>query len=194
MIKEIIKYCFFLPTAIYNRIILWHNRVVFGKEIIISGRIYCVAGKTGKIKIGNTVRINSGMRYNPIGGDCRTILFADEGGDISIGNNVGMSNCAIISKASVSIEDGVMLGGGVKIYDSDFHWLAPLQRKTTKGGKKKPVVIKEDAFIGAHCIILKGVTIGRGAVIGAGSVVTRDVPDYEVWAGNPAIFRHCVEE
>ena len=100
MIKEIIKYCFFLPTAIYNRIILWHNRVVFGKEIIISGRIYCVAGKTGKIKIGNNVRINSGMRYNPIGGDCRTILFADEGGDISIVKTIFVSICGLFTFSS----------------------------------------------------------------------------------------------
>lgn len=51
-----------------------------------------------------------------------------------------------------------------------------------------PIHIKEGAWIGAHSIILKGVTIGARSVVGAGSVVTKDVPDDEVWAGNPARF------
>ena len=54
--------------------------------------------------------------------------------------------------------------------------------------KTKPVLIKEGAFIGAHAIILKGVTIGKRSVIGAGAVVTKDVPDNQIWAGNPAGF------
>lgn len=54
--------------------------------------------------------------------------------------------------------------------------------------KTDAVTIKEGAFIASHCIILKGVTVGRRAVVGAGSVVTKDVPDDEVWAGNPARF------
>lgn len=194
MIKQILKKCIFIINNMYNKIVLRHNRVEIGNNLIISGRIYCVAGKTGNIKIGNNVRINSGIRYNPIGGDSKAILFADEGGSISIGDNVGMSNCAIVSKTSISIGNGVMIGGGVKIYDSDFHWVSPVQRKTEKGGKKKPVVIKDDTFIGAHSIILKGVTIGRGVVIGAGSVVTRDISDFEVWAGNPATFKYHLKE
>lgn len=48
------------------------------------------------------------------------------------------------------------------------------------------VHIKEYAFIGAHVIICKPVTIGRGAIVGAGSVITKDIPDNEIWAGNPA--------
>lgn len=50
----------------------------------------------------------------------------------------------------------------------------------------KPIIISENVFIGARCIILKGVSIGAGAIIGAGSVVTKSVPPYSVWAGNPA--------
>ena len=53
---------------------------------------------------------------------------------------------------------------------------------------KAPVVIKDNAFIGAKVIVLKGVTIGENSIIGAGSVVTRSVPDNEIWAGNPAKF------
>ena len=56
------------------------------------------------------------------------------------------------------------------------------------GVKCAPIKIEEDVFIGAGCIVLKGVTIGKGSVIGAGSVVTKMVPAGQVWAGNPARY------
>ena len=52
----------------------------------------------------------------------------------------------------------------------------------------KPIVIGDDVWIGSRSLIMKGVHIGNGAIIGAGSVVTKDVPPYEIWAGNPAHF------
>ena len=54
--------------------------------------------------------------------------------------------------------------------------------------KCAPVVIEDNVFIGARCIILKGVTIGENSVVGAGSVVTKSIPANEIWAGNPAKF------
>jgi len=54
--------------------------------------------------------------------------------------------------------------------------------------ESRTVVIGNDVWIGARVIILPGVHIGNGAVIGAGAVVTKDVPDYEIWGGNPARF------
>lgn len=82
------------------------------------------------------------------------------------------------------------MGGGVKLYDTDFHsiYYEERMRKIDPGIKSKPILIKEGAFIGAHSIVLKGVTIGKYSVIGAGSVITKDIPDNEVWAGNPARF------
>jgi acetyltransferase-like isoleucine patch superfamily enzyme len=82
-----------------------------------------------------------------------------------------------------------MIGGGTKIYDTDFHSLEPAIRLGEDNDiSTKPVLIKSGAFIGAHCIVLKGVTIGQYSIIGAGSVVTKDIPDWEIWAGNPAKF------
>lgn len=77
------------------------------------------------------------------------------------------------------------------MYTTDFHSLNPEVRSTVndmKQRKSAPVVIMDHAFIGAHCIILKGVTIGKNAIVGAGSVVTKSIPDNEIWAGNPAKF------
>jgi acetyltransferase-like isoleucine patch superfamily enzyme len=145
----------------------------------------------GVIRIGVSVTINSCMMANPIGGDRQTILFAAKGAQIIIGNNVGMSNCTICSDASIIIEDDVMIGGAVKIYDTDFHSLQFVERMNKNndpGIKSKAILIKKGAFIGAHSIILKGITIGQMAIIGSGSVVSRDIPDNQIWAGNPAVF------
>ena len=87
----------------------------------------------------------------------------------------------------------ILVGGGTKIYDTDFHWLEFERRMSELGGATNPVVIKDGAFIGAHCIILKGVTIGEKSIVGAGSVVTKSIPDGEIWAGNPAKYIRRIE-
>ena len=75
------------------------------------------------------------------------------------------------------------------MYTSDFHSLDSnirASKEDIKHRKSSPVVIEDNAFIGARCIILKGVTIGKNAIVGAGSVVTKSIPANEIWAGNPA--------
>lgn len=189
MIKDV-----FLKTK--NILNLWHNNfflqrkhVQYDKSLEIRGRIK-IHGN-GLIQIGKDVRINSSEESNPIGGQTFTV-FSLQGGTITIGDNVGMSNVAIVCRESVEIGDDVLLGGGVKIYDTDFHSLSAEERKNREivheRINSKAVVIKRAAFIGAHTIILKGVTIGEGAIVGAGSVVTKDIPSFEVWAGNPVRF------
>ena len=68
----------------------------------------------------------------------------------------------------------------------DFsHWRTPLDEQFMKS---RPVVIGDNVFIGMDSIILKGVTVGNGAIIAAGSVVSKDIPENEIWGGNPARF------
>ena len=67
------------------------------------------------------------------------------------------------------------------------------QNPQTDKPSTKPVIIKQNVFIGAHSTILKGVTIGENSIIGACSVVTKNIPDNEVWAGNPAKYiKHLI--
>lgn len=140
------------------------------------------------MKIGKGVVINSCLSSNPIGYESKTILVTDVNGEINIGNGVHMSNCCFNSKNSITIEDDVFIGGGTKIYDSDFHPLDFEMRKSKPNENfvSKEVIIKKGAFIGAGCLILKGVTVGEHAIVGAGSVVSKDVPDNSIVAGNPA--------
>jgi len=81
----------------------------------------------------------------------------------------------------ITIEQGVRLTSGCKIVT---HFLDVRINKYVRG----KVYIKKGAYLGMNTLVVKPVTIGEGAVVGAGSVVTKDIPDYEVWAGNPAKF------
>ena len=153
----------------------------------IRGKIYIK--NEGKIIIGTGVNINSGYQHNAIGGDCRTIICTSPNSLVEIGENTGISNSAIISFNKVIIGKNVMIGGSCKIYDTDFHSLDVNVRKMDDNKiLSKPIEIRDGCFIGACSIILKGVIIGENSVIGAGSVVTRNIPANEVWAGNPARF------
>jgi len=144
--------------------------------------------RTSTVKIGAHCRLNSGFANNPVGGYRRLGIWVARDAQLQIGQNVGISNATIVCANAITIEDDVFIGGGTSLFDTDFHSIPPAARlaviDTTV--KTAPIIIKRRCSIGGHSIILKGVTIGEAAVIGAGSVVTRDVPDGEIWAGNPA--------
>lgn len=177
-----------LPAAILNSVDFRIRHIIVGKNTKINGRIF-VRG-TGRIEIGDKVVINSCRESNPIGGDTKCILFAKENGVITIADGCGISNSAIVAINKINIQENVYIGGSCKIYDHDFHSLNLQERLSVPdhGIKTAPIEIKRGAFIGASSIILKGVTIGEESVIAAGSVVTKSVPDFEVWGGNPANF------
>jgi acetyltransferase-like isoleucine patch superfamily enzyme len=164
--------------------------VIFsGKPRFLHGRIY-VENK-GAIQIGNSFSANSGRDFNPIGGD--TILrfmVSTRNAVLVIGDNVGISNATIVCYNRIEIGNDVIIGGGAKIWDTDFHSLDAQIRNSDFDNdiRTTPVKIGNNVFIGSGAFILKGVTIGENSIIGAGSVVARDVPANEIWAGNPAKF------
>lgn len=152
---------------------------------------YIMVANGGKMSIGKGFAMNNGIKGNPIGCYERCTFFVDKRAEITIGENVGISQAALISHCKITIGNNVKIGGGTCIYTTDFHSLDPKIRSSREDmhhRKCAPVVIENNVFIGAHCIILKGVSIGENSIIGAGSVVTKNVPANQIWAGNPAKF------
>lgn len=180
-----------LKSDVINRINFRYYGVRVGKLTgHIEGIITIRSARKESIIIGDRAELRSGKSYNIIGGDTRLILRTIGDGKITIGDHVGISNSALVSAASIKIEDDVMIGGSCKIWDTDFHSICFEDRNRTKDHdyQSKSICIKRGAFIGGGCIILKGVTIGEKSIVGAGSVVTKSIPSGEIWAGNPARF------
>lgn len=187
IVKEMILGISNFTNLMFNSTLLAYRNVEYFEKPKINGRMIIVG--SGIIRLGRNIRINSSLLSNPIGGDTKTILSTVSGAIIEIGDNTGISNIAIICKKKIKIGKNVLIGGSTKVYDSDFHSLVyEIRNSEGDTATAKPVEIKDGAFIGAHCIILKGVTIGEKSIIGAGSVVTKSVPDGEIWAGNPAKY------
>ena len=184
--KKLLSFMVKLWNQCYNSFVIRYRRITHGEKLAIHGRLR-VFGH-GTIRLGSDVGINSGISANPIGGDTQTIFSLKETAVLTIGDRVGISNTAIVCHDCVTIGSRTLIGGGTKIYDTDFHSLDHRQRGDyeRETAVTKPVRIGEDVFIGAHSIILKGVTIGDRSIVGAGSVVTKAIPADEVWGGNPA--------
>jgi acetyltransferase-like isoleucine patch superfamily enzyme len=122
------------------------------------------------------------------------------GGIIRIGTSCFVGEGSRIWSAElISIGDRVLISHGVNIHDNNSHSLSATDRQrhfkqivstghpaVVNDIASAPIVIEDDAWIGFNSTILKGVTVGRGAVVGATSVVTKDVPAYTIVAGNPA--------
>jgi len=115
----------------------------------------------------------------------RPIFFCDYGYNIQLGRNAFINfNCVFLDCAPIEIGDNLQMGPAVQLYTAAH----PLEADVRRSGLEyaRPIRIGNDVWIGGGAIILPGVTIGDRSVIGAGSVVVRDVPAAKVVAGNPA--------
>ena len=167
--------------------------VRWGSGWRILGRPIIQRHRKSLIEIGNGVCIRSFPASNPLGPFRPAILSTrSEGAILRIGENVGISGGTICAAERIEIGNRVTIGANSIIVDTDFHPLDPLKRaEDPHNGAKAPVIIEDDVFIGMNSLILKGVNIGRGSVIGAGSVVSGVVPASVIFAGNPAcLIRH----
>lgn len=181
-----------LPTTLriklyprINRMILKAHGVAFGRNLQIPGKVSWLIGG-GKLKIGDNFYFSSGDAVNPMTSNMQGAVYVEPGAEFTIGNNVGMSSTRIWIHDSVAIGDNVKIGACVLITDTDAHPMDYMACRTSnEGTKSAPIVIEDDAWVGAHSIILKGVTIGARSIIGAGSVVTKSIPADCVAAGNP---------
>lgn len=195
LIYKIIRRIFLRFKNIYEtiitKVVFWGNDVQYSTFKTV-GIPYVSVAIGGSCLIGSNLRMNNGIVGNPIGNYNRCTIFVDKGAKLILGLNLGISQAAIVCHTSITIGNNVKIGGGVSIYDTDFHSLDYLLRNNpltdTKNKCKLPVVIMDNVFIGANSTILKGVTVGQNSIVGACSVVTKSIPSNEIWAGNPAKY------
>jgi acetyltransferase-like isoleucine patch superfamily enzyme len=110
-------------------------------------------------------------------------FYTDFGENIIIGRNVFVNHaCSFMDRGGIVLEDDVLIGPKVNLITTN-HPVSPEERRATIS---RPVLIKKKAWIGAGATILAGVTIGENAIVAAGAVVTRDVPDNTIVGGVPA--------
>lgn len=120
---------------------------------------------------------------------CFPRAFLKDVNKLKIGNNVSFGeNCSLYCGSGVVIGNDVLIASYVSIISADHEFSDSMKTIESQGERieKKPIVIGDDVWIGTKSIILKRVRIGKGAIVGAGAVVTKDVPEYAVVAGNPA--------
>lgn len=132
-----------------------------------------VIKKNCAVELGDYVKIFSNVKLSVTGDDERALLKI--GSHASIGNRTEI-HCG----KEISIGDNCIIAWDVVIMDWDYHKL------NSRISVRKPVHIEDNVWIGCRAIILKGVRIGKGSIIAAGSVVTKDVPSNTLVAGNPA--------
>lgn len=179
---------------------IWWNVVVLpqlrasGIEIAggarFQGKPIVSLASGSRIRIGERCVLCSDSQINALGINHPVVLRTlRPGAEIVIGADTGMSGGSICAASSVRIGAGCLLGANVTVADTDFHPINPANRRYNRNPDDigvAPIVIGDNVFIGADTFVLKGVRIGVNSVIGAGSVVTRDVPENVVAAGNPA--------
>ena len=151
-----------------------------GPAPYVRGMLPSVDGR-GDVSAGSHFVVHSGQH--------RVRFGAAPGGRLAIGDHVFINRgSTVYATRSIEIGDHTRLGDFVSIHDTDFHAVeegAPV--------RTAPVVIGRNVWIGRHALIMPGVTIGDHAVVAAASVVTRDVPERTVVAGNPAAVKRSLQ-
>ncbi len=172
----------------YIRLIFWIHGVGWGRRWRIFGTPMIQRHRGSRIELGDGLSLRSWRSSNPLAPNHPVVLATrTRKAIIQIGDDCGFTGGSIVAAERVQIGNRVLVGANCTITDTDFHPLEPAERRRSiQAGQHRPVVIEDDVFIGMNCLILKGVTVGRGSAVGAGSVVTKDVPAGVVAAGNPA--------
>jgi acetyltransferase-like isoleucine patch superfamily enzyme len=188
----------FVRRARYALLVRWWNAVgtalLRAQGVRVAGdlTLYGFPIVTGVenacIEIGERVVLCSDSRFTALGIARPVIIRAlAPGATILIGRDTGISGAVICAACSIEIGAECLLGADVQVVDNDFHSIAAEGRRySVAPPTADKVVIEDNVFLGAGVRVLKGVRIGRNSVVGAGSVVTKNIPSDSIAAGNPA--------
>lgn len=174
-------------SSVYMRVVLglWGVRGARGLRTFGVFGVY--VARSGLFQIGSGCTFSNCTRANHVGLNRNCHFSVRKDGRLRIGNNCGFSGTVIYVSREVTIGDNVLFGGNCTITDSDHHPLDCRSRRDSTGlVAAAPVTIEDDVWVGLNATILKGVRIGRGAVIAAGALVVSDVPPLSIAGGVPA--------
>jgi acetyltransferase-like isoleucine patch superfamily enzyme len=200
LVREIVVVLFRPLRKLYRMVLvrivrkyLYLHGVEIGENLRATSFPTCRCHPQGKIRIGDNCTILNKLTENLAGIVHPTVLYAGRNGLLQIGNNVGISGAVLYCTTEIVIEDNVNIGANSKIYDTDFHPISAMERRKPHSEQigKASVRVCEDVWVGADVTILKGVKIGARSIVGAGSLVTKDVPPDSIVAGRPArVIKH----
>lgn len=174
----------------FGKAALRRKGVKLGIGVGLNGLPIVTLAKGSVIELGQKVKLCSESHSTGLGVSRPVILRTlRPGARISIGSNSGLSGTVICAAVEVVIGAECLFGADVTIADTDFHAIKAQGRRNNTNPADiaaSPISIADNVFIGTGAFILKGVSIGKNSIIGAGSVVTQNVPENVVAAGNPA--------
>lgn len=157
------------------------HKITLGRTVMIGDQVEINALCKDGVTIGNNVSIHRNTII-----DC-TGVIRELGEGLEIGNNVGIAqNCFIQVRGKVKIGSNIMFAPNVSIFSENHNTASVEKLMIEQGTIRKGVIIEDDVWIGTRAVILDGVTIGRGSIVAAGSIVNRDVPPFSVVGGVPA--------
>lgn len=166
-------------STISSRLNAWLAGIELGAGSRFHGMATFRCSPNASVRFGQFCVFRSGATSNLIGINRPCIVSVQSGAALSVGSRCGFSGTVIGCFKEIKLGERVRCGANTIITDGDWHQDDP------RSGPPRSVVIEDDVWLGTGVIVLKGVTIGRNSVIGAGSVVTRDIPADVVAAGNP---------
>jgi acetyltransferase-like isoleucine patch superfamily enzyme len=165
---------------------IYGNRLIIAPPFKVWGKIRFLIHGPGSIVIGKNFHAVSSRRrsFFTLFSPCHLTIIGNA--EIILGEHVGLNGTTIVSRKKISIGNNTMIAPNTIISDNDSHVAWPPSERWSKSDEGSEITIESDVWIGMNCIILKGVRIGHGSIIAAGSVVTGDVEPNSLYAGNPA--------
>ncbi|MBI4004260.1 MAG: acyltransferase [Candidatus Omnitrophica bacterium] len=152
------------------------------RSLYYAVRFRCLVSLRADVQLSSRIRLGRGSDIRPYA------RIINGTGSIILGRRCGISSFTYLANGSafIRIGDGVRIGPHVYLGSSNRGFEDPNTPILDQEKSEQGIVIEDDVWVGAHVVVLDGVRIGRGSVIGAGAIVTRDIPPLSIAVGNPA--------